>query len=134
MDLGERRVEEFLLLLAELGNHISAQLREVVADPHLVENISITLLCRLDLHGPMRPKQIMGAVGLSSGGTTKLIDRMEKAGLVSRDPNGVPADARSVLVELTPEGRRVVREMARHLDRSLPQAEHLVKELTAVMP
>jgi DNA-binding MarR family transcriptional regulator len=37
--------------------------------------------------------------------TTRLIDRLEKAGLAERLPN--PADRRSVLVRATPEGRRV---------------------------
>ena len=37
--------------------------------------------------------------------TTRLIDRLEKAGLVERLPN--PADRRSVLVRATVEGRRV---------------------------
>ena len=35
--------------------------------------------------------------------TTRLLDRLEKAGLVERLPN--PADRRGVLVRATPEGR-----------------------------
>ena len=37
--------------------------------------------------------------------TTRLIDRLEKAGLAERLPN--PADRRSVLVRVTPAGQRV---------------------------
>lgn len=51
----------------------------------------------------------MGAVadGLlnRASDTTRLVDRLERAGLAERLPH--PADRRSVLVRATPEGRRV---------------------------
>lgn len=101
--------------------------------PHIVKDVADSLLCRLDLHGPMRPMQIMETSGLSCGGATKLVDRMEAAGMVRRDRGGVPTDERSVLVELTPEGRRVVRDMARQLDKNIPATELLVNELLKLL-
>lgn len=51
---------------------------------------------------------------LSSGGFSKLADRMVAAGLVRRAPS--PDDRRSSLVVLTPKGRRLLRRgLAAHL-------------------
>ena len=50
----------------------------------------------------------------SSGGFTKLADRMEQAGLIRREP--CPDDRRAIFAVLTPEGRRVLdRALAVHL-------------------
>jgi DNA-binding MarR family transcriptional regulator len=50
----------------------------------------------------------------SSGGFTKLADRMETAGLIRRQP--CPTDRRSHLATLTPEGRRALdRALAIHV-------------------
>jgi DNA-binding MarR family transcriptional regulator len=47
-------------------------------------------------------------VTFSSGGFTKLADRMEAAGLIKRMP--CPGDRRSLLATLTDEGREVLRQ------------------------
>lgn len=44
---------------------------------------------------------------------TNTVDRLERAGLVSRRPN--PLDGRGVLAAITPEGRRVVEAATRDL-------------------
>ena len=50
--------------------------------------------------------QLAEMVLFSSGGFTKLADRMERAGLIHRAP--CPTDRRSLLATLTPEGERVL--------------------------
>jgi DNA-binding MarR family transcriptional regulator len=50
--------------------------------------------------------QLAEMVLFSSGGFTKLADRMEKADLIHRAP--CPTDRRSLLATLTPEGQRVL--------------------------
>ncbi|MGA9776594.1 MAG: MarR family transcriptional regulator [Candidatus Dormiibacterota bacterium] len=63
----------------------------------------------------MKPKELVGALVLSSGAVTNRIDRVEAAGLVERLPD--PDDRRGTLVALTGEGRRVLDRAARaHLD------------------
>lgn len=61
------------------------------------------------------PGLSMTAIGreqvLTSGGTTRLVDRMEAAGLVER--TGDPGDRRSRLVRLTALGERTVVRAAR---------------------
>jgi DNA-binding MarR family transcriptional regulator len=50
----------------------------------------------------------------SSGGFTKLADRMEQAGLIRREP--CPDDRRAIFAVLTAEGRRVLdRALAVHV-------------------
>ncbi|MFD6155764.1 MarR family winged helix-turn-helix transcriptional regulator [Nocardia sp. NPDC060256] len=52
----------------------------------------------LELAGPMTPGELGTRSGLTTGPTTRLIDRLEDAGYVRRVP--VPGDRRKVLVEL----------------------------------
>jgi DNA-binding MarR family transcriptional regulator len=54
----------------------------------------------------MTPSQLIRSVMLTSGGITKGLDRLERAGLLERAPDA--RDRRSIRVVLTPEGRRVV--------------------------
>jgi MarR family transcriptional regulator, organic hydroperoxide resistance regulator len=60
----------------------------------------------LDLLGPLTPGALAQWSGLSSGGVTVVLDRLESAGYVRRAAN--PRDRRSVLVHLqTARQRRV---------------------------
>jgi MarR family transcriptional regulator, organic hydroperoxide resistance regulator len=54
----------------------------------------------LDLMGPSTPGELARSTGLTTGGVTVMLDRLEKAGYVKREPN--PRDRRSVLVHLNP--------------------------------
>ena len=56
--------------------------------------------------GTCRVFDIASALSITVGGASKLIDRVEAAGFCSRKMN--PGDRRSSLLELTPEGSRVV--------------------------
>ncbi len=54
-------------------------------------------------------------VALTTGGVTRLVDRMVEAGLVARE--NCPSDRRSIYVVLTPEGQAVLeRAVAAHID------------------
>jgi MarR family transcriptional regulator, 2-MHQ and catechol-resistance regulon repressor len=53
-------------------------------------------------------------VALTTGGVTRLVDRMVEAGLVARE--NCPSDRRSIYVVLTPEGHAVLeRAVAEHI-------------------
>jgi DNA-binding MarR family transcriptional regulator len=52
----------------------------------------------------MSPSKLNEWVGLSSGGITKTVDRLESDGMIVRSPD--PNDGRGVLVTLTERGRR----------------------------
>ncbi|MEU6248673.1 MarR family transcriptional regulator [Glycomyces sp. NPDC047010] len=51
----------------------------------------------LGFHGRMTSGELSAKTGLTTGATTRLIDRLEQAGMVRRVPD--PADRRRVLVE-----------------------------------
>lgn len=53
----------------------------------------------LDLSGPLTSGELAVHTGLTTGATTRLIDRLEKGGHVRRVPD--PADRRKVIVEAT---------------------------------
>ena len=64
----------------------------------------LSALRRAGARGALRPTEIYRSLMISSGGLTDRLDRLEAAGLVRRRPS--EEDARSMLVELTPAGRK----------------------------
>jgi DNA-binding MarR family transcriptional regulator len=77
------------------------------------------ILAALRRAGPpfeLNPTELMRATMLSSGGTTKRLDRLAEAGLIERRPD--VRDRRGVIVRLTRRGRSVIdRAMTGHLAR-----------------
>ena len=86
------------------------------------------MLHMLQLYGPSTPSRLSTWTGLSSGGITVALDRLEKGGYVRRGPN--PADRRSLLITLLPARLRKVAAMyegvekeTRRLLATLPQSD-----------
>jgi DNA-binding MarR family transcriptional regulator len=86
-----------------------------------LENFGLTInefntLNALRRAGPpyrLSPKQVGVSLLFSSGGLTKLLERLESRGLVAREPD--PNDGRGVLVSLTSDGMDLQqRAMAAH--------------------
>ena len=74
----------------------------------------------------LSPKRVGISLLFSSGGLTKLLERLESRGLVAREPD--PDDGRGVLVSLTPAGKRLQEHaMAAHQVNE----EELLQPLTA---
>ena len=74
--------------------------------------------------GRMTPGELGRLLSLTSGGTTALVQRLERAGHVVREPH--PTDRRSVLVRLSPELARRATEMLAPLVEDI---ERLAAEL-----
>jgi DNA-binding MarR family transcriptional regulator len=74
----------------------------------------------------LRPTELYRSLMISSGGLTARLDRLEKAGLIRR--RAADDDARSLLVELTAEGRKKI-EAAFRADMQIEN--RLVAGLTA---
>ncbi len=97
-------VGRLLMVARRADETLSAPLRE-----RGLERGWFDLLAALRRAGPARelnPKALMELLMLSSGGMTKRLDNMERAGLIERHPD--PGDRRGRLVRLTPAGKRLV--------------------------
>jgi len=79
-------------------------------------------LCQLAARSPTRPTALTDRLGMTSGGMTKLLDRLESVGFVERTYGRVNSDRRGVEVYLSPVGR--VR-----LERVLSDVEPYAEEL-----
>jgi DNA-binding MarR family transcriptional regulator len=86
------------------------------------------MLHMLQLYGPSTPSRLGKWTGLSSGGITVALDRLEKAGYVRREPN--PEDRRSLLIMLIPARLRKIAAMyegveneTRRLLATLPEGD-----------
>lgn len=95
-----------------LHGHASAKACELGATDLYALNI-------LQLTGPMTPGELGTRTGLTTGPTTRLIDRLEQAGYVRRAPD--PGDRRKVIVE--PIGKPA------DLDRVMAPARQRIGEL-----
>ena len=64
---------------------------------------------------PSRPKDLLCKVNVTKSGLTRLVDRIEKAGLVER--TYCPSDRRGTFLVITEEGRQTLAEMQPVRDR-----------------
>ena len=76
--------------------------------------------------GRVRMQHLANAVLFSRSGLTRLVDRMEKDGLVRREP--CPDDARGTFAVLTAAGRRMLRRAAPVHLRGIE--EHFLRHLS----
>ena len=67
-------------------------------------------------NGPTSPSELGERLIVTRATVTGVVDSLERRGLVHRAPN--PADRRSVLVELTADGRRTVQDVRTLIHRN----------------
>ena len=106
----------------ELWNAVDARLKSEFDLP-LTHFEPMSVIDRLPR---CRVYDIATELGITTGGTSKLVDRIEASGYCRRLPN--PADRRSSLLELTPEGRRLLAEAGAAFD------DELERRLGAAVP
>ncbi len=84
-----------------------------------------------------RVYDIATELGITTGGVSKLVDRIEARGYCRRLPN--PADRRSSLLELTAEGKRMLTEAGVAFDEELQRMlgsavpERTLRQFAAVL-
>ena len=106
----------------ELWNAVDARLKSEFGLP-LTHFEPMSVIARIP---DCRVYDIANELGITTGGTSKLVDRIEASGYCRRLPN--PDDRRSSLLELTEEGRRLLAkagaafddELQRRLGSALP--------------
>lgn len=94
----QRREELFAALAHEerLVGVMGVMLTQAIADRVGLTATDLKTIDLFNLFGPMSPGRLAGLTGLTTGGVTRLIDRLERAGFVRREPD--PHDRRRVIV------------------------------------
>lgn len=94
--------------ISRLARELEQRLEPVYRE-HGLEPGWYDVLATLRRAGPpyrLRPTEFTSALMLTSSGTTKRLDRLERAGLIERAPD--PRDRRGTLITLTAAGRDLV--------------------------
>jgi DNA-binding MarR family transcriptional regulator len=94
-----RRAERFAALILEMRQFIAGTVlyNQGVAERLGIHATDLQCLGVLDSLGPVTPGKLAAWTGLTTGGVTVMLDRLEKSGFIRRQRN--PNDRRSVLVE-----------------------------------
>lgn len=104
-------IRRLLMLMGRLGTAMGDAITDAVG-PELSANGPVIALFALEEQGSLRPGQLQELTGLSSGGVSKLLDRLQESGLVTREYGVLEDDRRGSVVKLTAKGRRTSRKMA----------------------
>lgn len=104
-----------------------------VADQLGMHPTDMQTLHLLELLGPMTPGRLAECTGLTTGGVTVVLDRLEKAGYAHRERN--PHDRRSVLVHLNAAKMATVAEFYGAINEQLSEflAAYPQRELETVV-
>jgi DNA-binding MarR family transcriptional regulator len=113
---------ELIRFEIELWNAVDARLKREFDLP-LTHFEPMSVMDRLP---NCRVYDIASELGITTGGTSKLVDRIEASGYCRRLPN--PEDRRSSLLELTPAGERLFAEAGEAFD------DELERRLEAAVP
>ncbi len=122
--------EQQVFLLESLGFLLgkSCHIKDRLLDQHLIpEDITSTqakVLFQIYHFKFDRPSQIGKSLNVDNSAITRMLDRLEKKGLIERaqDPN----DRRSIVIHITASGVEVVK-------RALPLARSAINELTQAL-
>ena len=96
-------------------------------------------LATIDRHGPMTPSEVAVRERIQRPTVTRLLARLEDAGLVLRTPD--PADRRSSLLSSTAAGHELMEELrtrktaylARRLERLDPEERATLERAAAIL-
>jgi hypothetical protein len=127
-----RDVRRLLMLLGRLGTTMGDAITEAVG-PELSANGPVIALFALEEQASLRPGQLQELTGLSSGGVSKLLDRLQDSGLVTREYGVLADDRRGSVVKLTAKGRRTSRRIAGAIVGIEDDMRVMLKELQAAL-
>lgn len=110
--------------LARLHDVLAREMEDETAMPFERYSILLTLARAED--GALRPSDLAEVLPITRSGVTRLIDRLERDGIVER--RSCATDGRGNFVALTPPGEKVFRQAGRVHLRGID--EHLGSKLT----
>jgi DNA-binding MarR family transcriptional regulator len=106
----EKRTRLAASLIREMREFIAGAIlnNQRIADRLGINYTDQQVLNLVDLLSDAKPGDIARLTGLTTGGVTLALDRLEKTGFVRRERN--PGDRRSVIIRMLPERRRKILE------------------------
>jgi DNA-binding MarR family transcriptional regulator len=102
----KKQLEQRVIISTRLQNISSVLFRNAVGDKLGVNATDMECLGLLFFKGIATPTELARHTGLTTGSTTAMLDRLEKAGLIERKPN--PKDRRGLLITTREESKAVV--------------------------
>lgn len=84
----------------------------------------LVCMCLLQLNGPASPGWLAETIGLTTGAVTGMVDRLERAGYVTREPD--PHDRRKVIVR--PDLHRWDRDLQQHAPNRAPASLDFLRD------
>jgi DNA-binding MarR family transcriptional regulator len=103
--------------------------RQAISDYVGVGATETQAVSYLAVHGDRGQNELAADLGLSSGASTALVDRLERQGIAERYPH--PTDRRRTLVRLTSRGHGIVQESGEWLLAGLQDLTPSDLEFTA---
>jgi len=131
----QKRMDLILSLVWEVKMFIASAIlyNEHVAASLGLNGTDLQILHLLELRVASTPGDLARLSGLTTGGVTVVLDRLEKHGYVKRQPN--PKDRRSVLVQTVPAKLRKLAPLYQSKGEALMKAvaEYEERDLQAVI-
>src|ERR1700733_5998759 len=93
--------------LRQGANRLSRRMRLERGEAWVTQQ-QFSVLAHLSLDGPATPGDLAAAERIQPQSLTRTLASLERARLISRSPH--PVDGRSTRLDITDEGRRVLRE------------------------
>lgn len=122
--LGDAAVVDPVVAATEMGRAGATFVEEVTLalEPFGVREFADRFtLVLIFLNGHQRPSQVADELGFSMGGTSRLLSRLEEAGLITRRHDATEGDRRAVRLELTPRGEEAVHVQLTTFAKHAPQ-------------
>ena len=101
--------------------------------PALAGEAAVLVIADLANGGARRPRDVRLATGLTTGGVSNLLARLEAAGVIARAADDDRGDRRAVRIELTVYGRAVAGDVSAALVRRLRRCATTIAELILLL-
>jgi DNA-binding MarR family transcriptional regulator len=104
-DAGRGRLAETVLMELRALSNVQDRLDHYAAQRFGVNRTDLRALDLIGWAGPISPTALADALGMSTGATSSVLDRLEAAGYARREPD--PDHRRRTLVRQTPRAKEV---------------------------
>jgi DNA-binding MarR family transcriptional regulator len=94
------------LIVLRMGQAVSQYRAMVGFGRYGLDDSATMALIAVHINGPLTPSEVAAAVHLTPPATTELLDRLVRAGYITRGPH--PSDRRKVLISSTESGGNLV--------------------------